>query len=127
MTDIKRVLVFEDDPEDLKRFSKNLTDLETLFVDHCDNEKFGVEIGGFEPDLAIVDSRFESDGDGVGIVHWINQRWKDLPIIVCTILLSNSAKKMRTHRLYKGLPGVVDVIGKNPFPTAEEIRDICSE
>ena len=122
-----KVLIFEDDEEHQRIFESMLTakGCDTLMIGHARPAEESARILGFEPDLCIVDSRFESDIDGLDIIRFLQQNMPNVPIVVCSILLDDPAKRNWIISRYRDLPGVRGVFSKQPFPTVEDICSAC--
>ena len=122
-----KVVVFEDSKEHQKLFESILAakGCDTLTIDRAKPAEDSARILGFEPDLCIVDSEFESEIDGLDIIRFLQHNMPEVPIAVCSHLLDNPAKRNWILSRYRGLPGVRGVFGKKPFPTAEDIFSAC--
>ena len=131
--DIAKIVIFEDEKEHQRKFQLTFEAIgcTPLFFDNPrpsrDNTIYE-RIATFSPQLAIVDSWFgDSRNAGFFIVSYLQEKFSDLPIIICSQLFFREDKngtKARYNELYfqyKGLPGVHAVIGKNPFPAGEDI------
>ena len=122
-----RIVVFEDNPEDQKLFRDLLGshECEILVVDHARPEDELDRIRKFGPQAAVVDSIFGTDIDGMRIVRFLQQEFPEIPVVVCTILLADTARRSRIYRAYRDAPGVCAVLSKEPFPSAEDILAAC--
>jgi CheY-like chemotaxis protein len=128
-----RVLVFENKKKDQQEFEKIMKAVgcDVKIIDKSTiNPKIDPEhkeIAAFKPQLAIVDSKFESDIDGLDTVRYLNENFPGIPMVICSILLDapEKDKKEWIFNQYHGLPGVRGIIGKNPFPTGQQILDLC--
>lgn len=84
-----KVVVFEDNKEHQKLFESMLAakGCDTLMIDRAKPAEESTRILGFEPDLCIVDSEFESEIDGLDIIRFLQKNIPEVPIVVCSILL----------------------------------------
>lgn len=121
----KRVVVFENDPEDQHRFQEVLKEVgcEILLIDHCNVSKEASEIEKFGPDMAIVDSHFSEDLDGLDIIRQLANIAPKVPIVVCSILLNKSRKRNWIQKHYEKIPIVKKIVPKTEkrFPTAHDL------
>jgi len=125
----KKVLIFDDNRNDLEALKKQMTSVGCevkSFLSHDFKEiQRQQDILKFNPDLAIVDSGFTSDLDGMGIVKVLTRTFPGISIVICTIFVDDPTKKLWIKEQYKDVKGVCAVIGKNPFPTGQQIIDLC--
>jgi DNA-binding NtrC family response regulator len=127
---ISRVIIFDDEPDDLRGLKDEMAAIgcDVITIDHNNSkdvlkQKTTLD---FKPQLAIVDSKFEADIDGMGIVKDLNKTFPGIKIIICTILFDLPQKKKWIEDQYKDVKGVCAVIGKKEFPTGKQIVDLCS-
>jgi len=120
---VSRVIVFEDDPLDQKRFKNALKKIgcEVLIISHFNVKKVSQSILKFEPQLAIIDSKFDTDIDGLDIIKNMHELYPDIPFIVCSILMDDVNKRNWIFDQYQEAPQVRRILGKNPFPQSEQL------
>ena len=118
-----KVLVFEDVERDQAQFRTTLegAGCSVRLINHAFPEREREAIVDFAPDLAIVDSRFQTDIDGADIIRFLHVTLPDVPIVVCSMLFDDHTKRQSIYSHYKNAPGVRSLFPKSPFPTAEEI------
>jgi len=128
---ISKIVIFDDSENDQQKFKTALQSAgcEALIIEHAQpNEPSTSEkILKFRPQAAIVDSQFANDIDGVDIVKYLNQTMPDIPIIICSVLCDKATSNKWLQKTYRDLPGVRRIIGKIPFPSGNQIIDICND
>ena len=95
---------------------------EVLMIGHAQPELEREALSSFMPDLAIVDSIFQNDTDGVDIAKFFWLHFKDLPVVICTRLLDEPKPANWAYNLYHNLPNVKAGAGKRPFPSGKDLR-----
>ena len=120
---ISRVIVFEDDPSDQKRFEDALKAIgcQVLIISHSNVKKVSQTILKFDPQLAIIDSKFDADIDGLDIIKNMHELYPHMPFIVCSILIDDLNKRNWIFDQYREAPQVKRILGKSPFPESEQL------
>jgi CheY-like chemotaxis protein len=125
-----RVAIFEDKVKDQKALQSMLEarGCETILVKHARPSEDKERILAFQPELCIIDSMFTggTEIDGIDIVRFCHENMPEVPLVVCTVLLTDKSKRDWICRRYENLPGVRAVFSKDPLPTVEEIIAACS-
>lgn len=125
--DTKRIVIFDDSVDALKRFRKKfegvkveIQDFRTPFLDEDIHRK----LVKFKPQLIIVDlilGGFKEDG--YGLIEELQKidDLKDIPIIVCSKLINDSDLGLAEKEECRKHPGVREAYSKFPdYPSAEE-------
>jgi len=128
---IKKIFIFDDDQKDLEELEKQMKSVGCevkTFRTHDSKEIFKQQdVLKFNPDLAIVDSLFKSELDGMGIVKGLTRTFPGISIVICTKFVNDATKRVWIKEQYKDVKGVCAVIGKKPLPTGQEILDLCKK
>jgi DNA-binding NtrC family response regulator len=122
-----KVVVFDDDDEDRARFEDTLkrAGCEVLSFGHPDPRKEAVAIAAFGPQIAVVDSEFQVELDGLGTVRKLVEIVPNVKVVICSYFVDRPDKYNWVRAQYKDVPGVCAVVGKAPFPTGERLLTAC--
>jgi hypothetical protein len=119
-----KVLVIDDEAEDLSRFGEvfDAYDCPTLRLSTFEVNEERDNILNFGPDLAVVDSSFgDNDLEGLTVITKLQKIVPRIHVIVCSKFADNPTKKRWFEKRYQDVPHVRGTIGKIPFPTAQQI------
>jgi DNA-binding NarL/FixJ family response regulator len=86
----KRVVVFDDVPRHLAEFRRSLEAVgcEVMAFDHCTPHQEAAAIRAFNPEVAVVDSFFKDEIDGLGIIRDLCELCPNIAIVVCSYFLA---------------------------------------
>jgi two-component SAPR family response regulator len=126
-----RVVVFDDEERDLKNFEKMLSEAgcDVMAYNNANIEPVENEILVFNPELAVVDSKFGPwESVGLDIVARLREMIPGIKIVVCSVLLAEGAPRQNSLRkLYEQIE-LVKLLSKagtcgEVLPSSSEILD----
>ncbi len=125
---VTKVVVIDDRIDHRERLVKELEEAgcEVLSFDHADPDGEQSAITVFGPEIAVVDSLFATELEGIGIVRRLFKIKPDIKIVICSILDDEPSRQHWFRDKYKDIPGVCAIFGKARFPSAEAILAACS-
>ena len=121
-----RVIVFEDNDEDRARFKELFDGAQwpVEVVRHPRPKEVTEIINQFKPELAIVDSVFTWQRDGLQLIKELRDLCPAIAVVVCTVL--RDSEQHHEHRSilqeYHDC-GVSKILPKHPFPTLDDFAE----
>ena len=125
-SDFKKIVIFDDSKEALRRFKKKFDGLHVeikMFRNPFLDESIQKHLIEFEPDIIVVDlilGGFKEDG--YNLIRNLREIeiLKKVPIIICSKLINASALGEKEKEESLSTPGVVAAYAKFPdFPPSE--------
>jgi DNA-binding NtrC family response regulator len=125
-----RVLVFEDNIDDQRKFRTlfNRAKWPLRIINHHNPPNAIRNITEFRPELAIVDSWFDWQRDGLQLVKEFQELCPEVPVVVCTVLRDKEqySKHQALFQEYHDC-GVNKILPKRPFPTIDDFSFVLGE
>ena len=130
----KRIVIFEDSTDALKRFSERLKNsgVELLmYKSPRIDDSIKTRLKEFKPQLIVIDLVLGgSREDGYQLLKDIKEvnNLKSIPIVVCSKLINPSPNGQKEKKMCLSIPGVVAAYGKIPnYPSPKELTKWIKE